>query len=169
MKTIAMLLFCLASLSANAESFVDRLHFEASAATGFESNDMTPIDFSFKAHADVISSIYVFVSAEGNKSLYESSGARTYLSGESLGGGLGVQLLGKKSALHALDIRAKAMTSVGNTDWKRTSYDAGLAWYIKTQKSLFSPVVEVGYRYIDSRESVIENYSGLYVSFGIRY
>jgi hypothetical protein len=47
------------------------------------------------------------------------------------------------------------------------TYDASLAWYLKSQK--FSPVVELGYRYIKSKTTGIDNYGDVYVSVGLRY
>jgi hypothetical protein len=51
--------------------------------------------------------------------------------------------------------------------WKRATYDASLAWYLKSPK--FSPVVELGYRYLDSKTTGIDNYGNVYASIGIRY
>ena len=78
---------------------------------------------------DIVPSLYAFVAYEGNKSLYKSDDVKTYLSGESLGGGLGVKFLNKVETIHALDLRVKALTSVGGVDWKRATYDASLAWF----------------------------------------
>lgn len=161
------LLFIMAG-SANAQQFADRLHFEATANTGYKSKDKTPIDFSFKAGIDVIPRLYAFFTAEENKTLYKKDDVKTYYDGTSLGGGLGVRLLCSDQTQHTLDIRAKVLSSVGNPDWKRTTYDASLAWYL-SGKQRFSPVVEIGYRYIDSNSDQISNYGSLYVGIGIRY
>ncbi len=88
---------------------------------------------------DIVPSLYAFVAYEGNKSLYKSDDVKTYLSGESLGGGLGVKFLNKVETIHALDLRVKALTSVGGVDWKRTTYDASLAWYLRGKKPTVSP------------------------------
>lgn len=64
-------------------------------------------------------------------------------------------------------VRAKAMGSLANPDWKRTTYDASLAWYMNAGK--FSPVVELGYRFLDSRTKGVANYGGAYLSIGLRY
>ncbi len=164
---VITLIVTFVSASLQAQTFVERTHFEASAATGLRSNGITPVDFSFKCHVDIIPMLYLFVSAEDNLSLYKENGAKTYVNGASIGGGLGVKLLNSVKSNHSLDIRAKSLESIRNTDWKRTSYDVSLAWYIKTAK--FSPVVELGYRFIDSRTEVFDNYGNAYISFGLRY
>ena len=68
---------------------------------------------------------------------------------------------------HALDVRVKSLSTLGNPDWKRNTYDASLAWYLKTEK--FSPIVELGYRYLDSRTKGIDNYGNAYLTIGLRY
>lgn len=165
--SLLILLFVMAG-SANAQQFVDRLHFEATANTGYKSKDKTPIDFSFKAGIDVVPRLYVFFTSEENKTLYKKDDVKTYYDGSSLGGGLGVKLLNSDKTTQSLDIRAKVLSSVGNPDWKRTTYDASVAWYL-SGKQRFSPVLELGYRYIDSRSNNISNYGSLYVGIGIRY
>ena len=87
--------------------------------------------------------------------LYNDEGIKTYYNGVSIGGGLGVKLLDRVKSIHALDIRAKALSSVGCPSWKRSSYDVSLAWYLKSYR--FSPVVELGYRFIDSHTSGLDN------------
>ena len=106
-----------------------------------------------------------------DKSLYEKGDERTYFSGESLGGGVGVKFLNSVKTPHALDLRVKALTSIGGADWKRTTYDASLAWYLRSEKKsrIFTPVVEMGYRYIDSRTTGLDNMGNFYMSFGIRF
>lgn len=162
-----MLLLALSTFSLHAQSFKERSYFEVSAGTGLKNHGITPVDFSFKFHVDLIPVAYIFISAEENISLYKENDDKTYISGTGLGGGLGVRLLNNTKSSHALDVRVKSLSSVGGTDYKRTSYDASLAWYMKTHK--FSPILELGYRYIDSRTKEFDNYGKVYISFGLRY
>lgn len=102
--------------------------------------------------------------------LYEKGDDRTYFSGESLGGGVGVKLLNSVETVHALDLRVKALTSIGAVDWKRTTYDASLAWYLRGKSPhYFTPVVEMGYHYINSRTAELDNMGNFYISFGLRF
>lgn len=160
-------LITLATVKMHAQTFTDRLHFEISAGTGIKNNGLQPFDFSFKAHLDIISILYAFVTAEDNISLYKDNGNKTYFNGTSLGGGLGVKLLNHLQSNHALDVRVKALGTLGSPDWKCTTYDAALAWYIKSDG--FSPVVELGYRFLDSRTKGVPNYGNLFLSIGLRY
>lgn len=163
----AMLLLALSTVRSYAQTFKERSYFEISAAKGLKNHGITPVDFSFKFHVDLIPLAYIFVSAEDNICLYKENEAKTYINGASIGGGVGVRLLNKTKGCHALDVRFKSLSSVGGTDFKRTSYDASLAWYMKGHK--FSPVVEIGYRYLDSRTNGFDNYGNAYVTFGLRY
>ena len=162
-----VLLLALTSVKAKAQTFMDQIHFEVTSGAGIENKGITPIDFSFKTNVEFVSISYLFVTAEDNVSLYNNDGIKTYYNGVSIGGGLGVKLLNNIKGNHALDIRAKALSSVGNPTWKRTSYDLSLAWYIRSTR--FSPIVELGYRYIDSHTSGIDNCGNVFLSIGFRY
>lgn len=69
---VAMLLFAFATLKLNAQSFMDRTHFEFTAGAGTEAKGITPIDFSFKAHVEFVAVSYLFVTVEDNVSLMTS-------------------------------------------------------------------------------------------------
>lgn len=161
------LLLMLATVKTHAQTFMDRIHFEFSAGTGMENKGITPVDFSFKSQVEFVSIAYLFVTAEDNISLYKNKEVKTYYNGVSLGGGLGVKLLDSVKSIHALDVRAKALSSVGCPSWKRTSYDISLAWYLRSYK--FSPVVELGYRFIDSHTPGLDNCGNAFLSIGFRY
>ena len=163
----ATLLLAYVTVKVNAQDFMDRVHFEFSAGTGMENKGITPVDFSFKSQVEFVSIAYLFVTAEDNISLYKHEGVKTYYNGVSIGGGLGVKLLDSVKSIHALDIRAKALSSVGCPSWKRSSYDVSLAWYLKSYR--FSPVVELGYRFIDSHTSGLDNCGNVFLSIGFRY
>lgn len=124
---LTMLLLVFTAVGLRAQTFMDRTHFEFMAGAGTESKGITPIDFSFKVHVEFVSISYLFVSAEDNVALYRHADIKSYYNGVSLGGGLGVKLLNGLESIHALDVRAKALSSVGSPDWKRTSYDLSLA------------------------------------------
>lgn len=111
-----MTLFAFTTVKLNAQSFMDRTHFEVTAGAGIENKGITPIDFSFKAHVEFVSISYLFVAVEDNVSLYRNDNVKTYYNGVSIGGGLGVKLLNNVKSIHALDIRAKALSSVGSPE-----------------------------------------------------
>lgn len=116
---------------------------------------------------DIVPIFYLFITAEDNLSLYKAREIKTYTNGVSLGGGLGIKLLNRVKSIHSLDLRAKSLDSLGKPDWERTTYDVSLAWYIKSYK--FSPIVELGYRFIDSHTDKYDNYGNAYISIGLRY
>lgn len=163
----AALLLALTTADLHAQTFADRIHFEVTAGSGVKSNGVTPVDFSFKSLVDFVSISYLFIAVEDNISLYNGNGVKTYYNGVGIGGGAGVKLLGRTSGIHGLDIRAKALGSVGSPAWKRSAYDLSLAWYVKDRR--FSPVVELGYRFVDSRTAGFDNYGTVYMSIGFRY
>lgn len=164
---LTMLLLVFTAVGLRAQTFMDRTHFEFMAGAGTEAKGITPIDFSFKAHVEFVAISYLFVTVEDNVSLYKHDDIKTYYNGVSIGGGLGVKLLNGLESVHALDVRAKALGSVGSPAWKRNSYDISLAWYIRSGR--FSPIVELGYRFIDSRTKGISNCGHAFLSIGFRY
>lgn len=161
------LLLAFTTANVQAQTFIERTHFEVSAGSGIKNHGITPVDFSFKLHVDVIPVLYLFVTAEDNLSLYKNNETKAYVNGASLGGGLGVRLLNHIKTAHALDIRAKSLDSLGKPDWKRTIYDISLAWYMKPGR--FSPIVELGYRFLHSHTNSFDNYGNAYLSIGLRY
>ncbi len=162
-----MFLLAATAVKMHAQTFKDRIHFETTAGIGIKNNGITPVDFSFRFHMDVLPIFYVFITAEDNIFLYKNDEAKTYSKGASLGGGLGVKLLNSKKSNQAIDVRVKALGNLGSPDWKYTTYNASLAWYIKSDK--FSPVVEFGYRFLDSCTKGRDNYGNAYLSIGLRY
>ncbi len=162
-----IILSMLVASAVQAQTFIERTQFEISTATGLKNHDIRPVDFSFKCHVDIIPILYLFITLEDNLSLLKDSGSGTYVNGASGGGGIGVKLLNRLKGIHALDLRAKSLDSFGKPDWDRTTYDVALAWYIKDAK--FSPVAELGYRFIDSHTNGFKNYGNAYLSFGIRF
>ena len=162
-----MLMLACTTVGIHAQTVMERIHFEFAAGTSVRQNGIKPIDFSFKSLVDFVSISYLFVTVEDNISLYKNDGVRTYSNGVSIGGGLGVSLLNGKQGIHGLDVRVKALDCVGSPAWKRTTYDAALAWHVRSGR--FSPVVELGYRFLDSRTAGLDNYGNAYLSIGLRY
>lgn len=153
-----------------AQTFEDRIHAELAAGTGTKSKGMQSVDLSVKAGIDIIPHLYAFANVESNYSLYDRNDVRTWYKGQSIGGGLGAQLWTKKQSTDALDLRVKVLTSIGGSDWKRTTYDVSLAWYLQSPKRrVFTPVVEIGYRHINSRTMGLDNTNALYASIGLRF
>lgn len=162
-----MLLVALSATQASAQAFQDRLHCEISTGQGPKAKGITPFDISMKIHVDIIPMTYAFINLEENIALYKRNDVKTYFHGTSLGGGLGVKLLNSVKTNHALDVRLQALGSLGNPDWKRTTYDASLAWYLKNKK--YSPIIQFGYRHIDSRNDAIDDYDNIYMALGLRF
>ena len=167
---LTTLLFGFTSVNVNADdaqSFWDRLHGELGLGIGLKTNSIEPYDISYKIHVDIISKAYAFISLESNVALYNNV-AKTYYSGTSLGGGLGVTLRDvKEESPYVLDLRGQVLTNVGNTDWERTTYELALVFYLKSSIRI-SPLIELGYRYIDSR-SLLDDYDNIYMRLGIRF
>ena len=86
-----MFLLSLPAASVHAQAFKEMTFFELSAGSGVKHHGITPVDFSFKLHVDLLPFAYIFIAAEDNIALYKNDGAKSYSNGCSMGGGLGLQ------------------------------------------------------------------------------
>ena len=102
-----MFLLSLPAASVHAQAFKEMTFFELSAGSGVKHHGITPVDFSFKLHVDLLPFAYIFIAAEDNIALYKNDGAKSYSNGCSMGGGLGFKLLNGVKGKHALDVRVK--------------------------------------------------------------
>lgn len=150
-----------------AQTFKERTYFELTAGSGLRYKGISPKDFSFRLNVDLVPITYIFIAVDDNILLYKNDGVNTYYNGYGIGGGLGFKLFNRLKSKHAIDIRVKSLSSLGCSKWKRNTYDVSIAWYLKSEK--FSPVVELGYRYLDSRTKGFSNYGNAYMSIGLRY
>lgn len=157
----------LSPIDIHSQTFQERINFELSGGVGLKYKGIVPIDFSFKFLVDIVPITYLFVDVEENVSLHSENKKNAYTHGQLLGGGIGLRMLNQVRTNHALDFRLKALGNIGKSDWKHTVYNASLAWYMKNMT--FSPIVELGYRFLDSRVTDIKNYGSMYLSIGLRY
>ena len=152
------------------QSFLDRLHFEASTGIGIKNKGITPLNLSFKTQLDIVKNYYAFFAIEDSKTLYQKENVKSYLNSENIGGGLGVKLLNADKNDYALDFRLKLLSSMGNADLKKTTFESCIALYITNNASQkFSPIIELGYRFMESHTTGIGNYSNVYMTLGLRY
>lgn len=171
MRQLIYIIILVASVSfpnvTYSQSLEKRMNFEIVGGTGLKNKGTVPIDFSFRFLFKIVPISYVFVDVEEDVSLHSEGQKRYYTSGHYIGGGLGLSMLNKLKTNHALDIRIKALGNVGKTNWKHTTYDACLSWYLKNVG--FSPIVELGYKFMDSKIDSYSNYNSIYMSIGLRY
>lgn len=154
------------SLSAN------KLFVEMAAGTGLKQHDVTPVSYSLNIGYNISPKFYVFARMEGLYGLYQKNDIRVYNKSYNLGGGLGYNIwtdnseckLGKS----AFDIRTSITSSVGNADWKNTTYDAGIFFYLKNGKD-FSPIIGLGFRHVTSRTAGLRDYNCIYASVGLKF
>lgn len=107
-----MFLLSLPAASVHAQAFKEMTFFELSAGSGVKHHGITPVDFSFKLHVDLLPFAYIFIAAEDNIALYKNDGAKSYSNGCSMGGGLGFKLLNGVKGKHALDVRVKSLSTL---------------------------------------------------------
>ena len=81
----------------------------------------------------------------------------------TLGRGIGYSLFRDPKG-SIVDIRAMLGTSVGNVDWKQTTYGIGFQWKILKGVSF---ILGLGFRHVNSRTSSMPDMNVVYGTIGI--
>ena len=141
----------------------------------------TQNDITF-AHSQIIMGCHFLkrISAsaiyEGELGLY-SGEDRDFFTSQALGAGVDVTLLratkstGWVSEGTTLDIRCQALASVGSADFKHSSYSVQMLYNMRGPGygKYMTPVIGIGYRYMDMRTNGFKDTHNFYLSVGIRY
>lgn len=157
------------------QPLVRRFSFAVSGAVGASHRNVTPLFAGIDIGFEFVPRVFVFGRAEALAGLHEVDDVRTYALSKSLGGGLGVRLLGRwqdayaTSSTQALDLRASVSSTYGSNDWNYMLYDANLTWYSRGLLRGCSPTLGLGFRYMDSRTSSVRSYRNVYLAIGFRF
>ncbi|MDD6552066.1 MAG: hypothetical protein PUF37_00555 [Prevotellaceae bacterium] len=123
----------------------------------------------FDAGYHINSRLVVFARVAGILHLYDKDDVKTYTRGCNLGGGLSLSLLDPVHSPTAVDFRLSVTNSVGNADWKNTTYGAELILSQNKPNHRIVPYLGLGYEYSNSHTSGIPDYRGMTGVFGIRF
>ncbi|MBQ6193262.1 MAG: hypothetical protein IJK43_02345 [Prevotella sp.] len=172
MKKMLLILAFLPMIMANAQTENNGsgvLFLEGSMFRGFKSNDIIPIGTQLGLGYRLTNRFYPMLTVEYLSGHYKTTDIKTFYDSGNLGIALGYSLLKKEendfSFLNNIDIRVNAGTTVGHTDWKYLYYGAELKLGFRKNNT---PIIGIGYRYIDSHTETIDDYKGFYVSLGLR-
>ncbi len=152
-----------------------RFSFAVSGAVGARHRNVTPLFAGIDIGFEFVPRVFVFARAEALAGLHEADDVRTYALSKSLGGGLGVRLLGRwqdayaTSSSQSIDLRASVGSTYGSNDWNYMLYDANLTWYNRGLLRGCSPTLGLGFRYMDSRTSGVRSYRNVYLAIGFRF
>ena len=157
------------------QSFFDRMSASYNLAVGLQNKQTTPlmtgVDFGF----EVLPRLRVILEADYTVGLRNVDGNRTFDGAFTLGGGLSYRLFGGKGytkpaqAKDALELQFTAGGSVGKMDWKQNYYDFGLLYTTRHRLSICTPILGLGYRYVNSHAAGMKNYGGVYATIGMRF
>lgn len=117
----------------------------------------------------VLPRLTIFARCENDLHLYDKHDTRTFERGTNLGGGLAFSLTNPVKSPEALDLQLSVTNSVGNADWKNTTYGASLLFYRNYAQHHVAPFIGLGYQYAVSHSSGITNFSGMTGTIGIRF
>ena len=150
-------------------SVTDKLLLEASFTAGMKNKGMSPMSLNFNIGYNFTPSLYAFAKAEGVIGLYDKEGIKTYTKGTDLGGGLGVKLLNPKKTNERLDLRVSIVNSIGNANWKHTTYQAEFILYCNSKKTRTVPYIGIGFKHMNSHTAGIDNWNGIFATIGWKF
>lgn len=145
-------------------SVIDDFHLEFKMQSGFRQHGMTPLNADLQLSYEFVKRWSLLVTAEGGRMLYDDS--RTYIRNTSLGGGL--TYVWVDEGCQRFDLRLQVLNTIGNPDWRQTTFDIGATWYRKPEKRALVPVIGFGFRYQKSHTAEVQNWTGVYASIGLR-
>lgn len=152
-------------------SIADRFYVEFEASSAFKQHHVTPLSASINVGINITSRFYGFVRLETPLGLYKKDDNKAYFNSTNLGGGLGYTLFYEHNTKDyiCLDLRASVTNSIGNVDWKNTTYDIGLYVRTRTRKSDITPYAGIGFRYINSHTNDIRDIYSPYIAVGLNF
>lgn len=176
-KKYLFLLIGIFALSANAQSqsasvwvknFLEKCYLDINMEVGTKQHDINPCFANFGLGYNFSRRLYAGVKAEYQLGLHEENGLKTYKRNTDLGACVGYQL--DKPAEHGttFDLQVSFLNSIGNADWKNTTYDIGIIMRNNSTNKKVFPYIGIGFRYIDSHTNGMSNHAGLYASLGVK-
>lgn len=115
----------------------------------------------------------VLLEYQNTLGLYDKDGVRTYYrTNTAFGGGLSCNVYQEKAGKGifegrlGIDMRTLFSTTVGHPDWKYRQYNIEATFYDRMHK-VYTPILGIGYRYVDSITEGMSNLSNVYVQVGI--
>ena len=167
--TLAMPMHAQEESNASHYSILDHLMFDLDATVGLENKGMTPTTLNFALGYQLTPRFFAFAKTEGSINLYKKDDVKTYFKSQALGGGLGFKLFNPKTTAQGVDLRLSVTNTIGNADWKYTSYNADLILYPNCKKSRSVPYIGLGFRHINSHTSGLSNWNGITGTIGFRF
>lgn len=157
------------------QSFFERLSASYNFSLGLQNKNTTPLMMGVDFGYEVLPRLRVIFKMDYAMALRSVKGVRTYDDALLLGGGLSYRLFGGKGytqpaqAKDALELQFTAGGSVGKMDWKQNYYDFGLLYTTRHRLSICTPILGLGYRYVNSHAAGMKNYGGVYATIGMRF
>lgn len=157
------------------QSFFERLSASCNLSVGLQNKNTTPLMMGVDFGYEVLPRLRVLFKMDYAMALRSVEGVRTYDNALLLGGGLSYRLFGGKGytqpaqAKDALELQFTAGGSVGKMDWKQNYYDFGLLYTTRHRLSICTPILGLGYRYVNSHAAGMKNYGGVYATIGMRF
>jgi len=148
--------------------------FEYGFSYGTRQHHLSPMTTGFQISYEIVPRLSVAFRTECLWAHYKEKDVRRYYKNRHLAGGISLCIAGGKQRKRdgdphgSLDLRMLAGGSVGNAGWKQAFYDGSLVYYYRG-KTIATPTLSVGYRFTDSKTSLLPNTHTCYFSAGISF
>lgn len=178
MKKVMLFMLLLACWASNSnaqsgsnekENVFGELHFEGISRFGIKQHGLTPITLGVDIQLCLTKRLSILATAERGYTLLEANGIRSNFTDFSAGGGVAYMFLNDNSLKNRLELRLQVVNTIGHTNRKHTSYDAGVYWYQESSRHSIAPLAGIGFRYEQSYTSGIRNWSAPYITLGVRF
>lgn len=149
---------------ASNKSVLGKFHGEFGASAAVGSQKMKEWSGMCAISYDLTPRLYALAQYEAGQTTRKQDGVRSFMNTQALGGGLGFKLATVDNL--TCDLRAKVLSHVGNSEWKKTSYCIGLNWEFSGSAR---PMFGLEYRYNKSHSAGIPNTNALCGTVAIRF
>lgn len=172
MKKVFIFLFAMgASVAAMAQGTANssKFYFDAGFEAGTPFKKLTPLSFDLTVGYRLTNTFGVFAKGKQLWGMYKDGDYRTYFDSRNLGGGVYYNFFKEAATANTWSANASVTTSIGNVNWKNTSYDIGVSYTIGGNGKALNTTFGLGYRFINSRTDGMNNWNGLFARIGIGF
>lgn len=144
------------------------LYLDISLGINSQGNHIKPFEGLLDLSYSVTKNFSVHAVSQNTYFMFKDGASHKYNLANNLGGGLGYRFATTGGSDNGnLEARAFVTTSINSGDFKNTAYNVGLYWY-GSSKSIFKPVVGIGYSAKDFSAAGMKTHHSIYVSLGLR-
>lgn len=143
---------------------------ELDFGAGLKQHNITPMFVGLNLGYYISPRLYAYARYEGLMGLSKVDGVQNYFKSTNLGGGIGYVLGVIKETNDMSSVRLQVTNSVGNVDWKNTTYTIGIYSHRRlTRNGSWTPVIGLGFKHINSHTIGIRDCNSVFATIGFGF